>query len=236
MNSKATVIQVGANDGKINDPIYKLMRDFCAHTKILLIEPQDDVIPHLRENYSFHGDATIWKGAIGPTSSICLYRLKPEYHNCFIRRYLEDSPPYRVPTGFTSASYDHVLQHVVGNLPAGIDPAKAIECITRQSASLKALLATVGWTTNDLDILQIDTEGLDDVAMYASDLDVLKPRVINFEYNHMSSARIHHLRRWLHSLGYSIHRYNGSDALALNAERLLSIGIQISFRKGLEKH
>lgn len=233
-NSMATIVQIGANDGRINDPIYRLMNRFRADTRILLIEPQDDVVVHLKQSYQFHRHARIWNGAIGPAHSIRLYRLKPEYHACFTRRYLEDSPAYRVPTGFTSASHDHVLQHVTGNLPAGLDPADAIECITRPCSRLGPVLAAAGFAGTPPDIVQIDTEGMDDETIYASDLDVLKPSVINFEHRHLSRGRRHDLQDFLHALGYRIHRYSESDALALHVDRLSSIGIHLSRGKDAE--
>lgn len=225
--SKAFVVQIGANDGRISDPIYEQMLRFRSSTRILLIEPQDDVIPYLRENYSFHSDATIWNGAIGPDDTIALYRLKPQYYQDFIRRYLEGSPSYRVPTGFTSSDYDHVLQHTTGNLPSGITAEQAIELITRPSATLAKVIAEVGLAGDKIDILQIDTEGMDDEVIYASNIDTLQPILINFEHKHLSRDRMLRLMNSLQALGYIILKYGGSDALAVSEVRLSSYGIRL---------
>jgi len=229
LGSKAIIVQIGANDGRINDPIYEHIRRFSSATRVLLIEPQDDVIPHLKDNYSFHKDATIWNGAIGSEDFLSLYRLKTDYYQRFIRRYLEDSPAYRVPTGFTSANYNHVMQHIAGNLPEGVDPVDAIEAIVRPCATLKSALGAAGWLHENIDILQIDTESKDDETMYACNLDILRPIIINFEYRFIPQDRLIRLNKWLQSLGYSVIRHNGSDALAYHKERLSSQGIDFTF-------
>ena len=225
--SKALVVQIGANDGRINDPIYEQMVTFRTATKILLIEPQDDVVDHLKKNYRFHPQATVWNGAIGSTPSLVLYRLKQRYYDVFTRRYLQDSPSYRVPTGFTSADHDHVLRHIAGNLPAEITPQEAIESVVKPCARLVDVLRAAEWEEKEIDILQIDTEGMDDEAIYASNLDVLQPVIINFEYRHIRGSRLQTLASVLKSLGYTLVTYNESDALAINTKRFKSHGFSL---------
>src|SRR6056297_1960234 len=56
--SDLRVVQVGANDGVTNDPVFPLFQKFARSA--LLIEPQSSLIPRLRDNYSgFRGDVVI---------------------------------------------------------------------------------------------------------------------------------------------------------------------------------
>lgn len=59
------IVVVGANDGLVGDPIYDFVRMFPERTHLLLVEPQKELIPYLKENYSFHPDYTVFNGAVG---------------------------------------------------------------------------------------------------------------------------------------------------------------------------
>ena len=140
VNQKASFVQIGANDGRINDPVHDVVFRNVGANRILLIEPQADIIPFLEQTYASHPDHVIWTGAIGAADQMSLFRLKSAYHAVFRRRYLQDSPLYRVPSGFTSTDRDHVLRHVAGNLPADVDPQQAIEEIVVPCARLLDVL------------------------------------------------------------------------------------------------
>lgn len=71
----ATVVQVGVCDGRINDPIYDLVKNAIQTKTIVLIEPQSELLDIIEKNYSFHTDTHIVNCAIGPPSQITLYRL-----------------------------------------------------------------------------------------------------------------------------------------------------------------
>ena len=59
------IVEVGANDGRINDPIYSFVMNHKETTCVLLIEPQAELIPFLQENYKEHRSVTIFNGAKG---------------------------------------------------------------------------------------------------------------------------------------------------------------------------
>lgn len=213
-----SVAQIGANDGRINDQIYDFVMANKHRTKIILFEPQDNVLPYLRENYQPHPSATIVHCAIGPKGTLKLYRLRPSYYESFVKRYLKDSPSYRVPTGFTSSVYEHVARHVRGNLPTGVSIDQAIEEIQVPCLPLLAALAQNGWL-GPVDLLQVDVEGMDDQVLYECGLGEISPRLINFEYRHLSAEKLIQLNHHLAGLGYLTIRYNGSNALAVRADR-----------------
>lgn len=211
----STIVQIGANDGRINDVIFEPVRNFRERTRILLVEPQYDVIPYLRQNYANHPNAVICNAAIGPDAQLTLYRLKPELYDVFIRRYLNDSPAYRVPTGFTSSIKQHVYNHIYENLPPTVSLEDAIDEIKVPCYHLIQLIRQIGWETYGIDLLQIDTEGMDDIVILACNIDALKPTLINFEYCHLPTNRLNALFEYLGSLGYFIYQWSASDALAV---------------------
>jgi hypothetical protein len=47
--TSVNIVQVGANDGKTNDPIYDFVSDNKYKTNIILIEPAKQVTPYLRK-------------------------------------------------------------------------------------------------------------------------------------------------------------------------------------------
>jgi FkbM family methyltransferase len=208
------IVQIGANDGRINDPIYNLVMAHHKMTNIALVEPQSEVLPFLVENYKEHPHASVWEFAIGAGSSLTLYRLKPMYYDRFIRRHLKESPSYRVPTGFSSSSKEHVLKHICGNLPNDININESIEAIEVPVIDLKQLLQKTSWQEKKVDILQIDTEGMDDIVISACNIEELRPIVINFEHQHLTASRYEKVCGILSQIGYQLYQHNHSDTLA----------------------
>lgn len=215
-NHTISIAQVGANDGRINDQIYDFVMANKDRTKIILIEPQVNVLPYLTENYKDHPNATVVNCAIGAQGVLKLYRLNPEHYDRFVKRYLKDSPSYRVPTGFTSSIREHVVKHVKGNLPAGISVEEAIEEIEVPCMPLKSALQANGFPIA-LDLLQVDVEGMDDQVIFECAVGETMPSFINFEYRHLAADRYKKLDDYLGALGYLTVRYNGANALAIRA-------------------
>jgi FkbM family methyltransferase len=217
-----TIVQIGANDGMINDPIYQCVTANQHRNRILLIEPQENVIDALKTNYKTHPNSRILNCAVGAEPRLQLYRLKPELYESFQRRYLLDSPSYRVPTGFTSFSRQHVINHIAGNLPDHIACDDAIDVIDVACMTLINALKTIGWEPDQVDVLQIDAEGGDYQVLQSCNLEIVRPTLLNFEHNHLSIDDYNRLVGWLGSLGYAIYRHSASDTMAT----LLNISFQ----------
>lgn len=210
---KTRIIQVGANDGKINDPIYEIVMNNKTRTCLALIEPQTNVIPFLKKNYAKHPDAKIVNKAIGKNEKLVIYRVKPEMYSIFIKRYLKDSPDYRVPSGFASFNRRHVEQHISGNLPSHIKMSDVIEELEIDSVNLQEIVKSLPWK-NRFDVLQIDVEGMDDIVIYESSINIHKPKLINFEHAHLSPEKYSNLCKYLSDHGYRVHKYSNLDTLA----------------------
>ncbi len=115
------IVQVGANDGVINDPLHGFLKAHPAATRVILVEPQAALIPVLRQAYACHPGAVIVQAAVGPVGPLLLHRVRPECWGDLVVPYAAGWPEYRAPTGVTSARRDTVLawvaQHYRGPLP-----------------------------------------------------------------------------------------------------------------------
>lgn len=208
----AKIIQIGVCDGKINDPIYNCVKNHILSDIIILIEPQSNLNDIIAKNYAFHGNSFIENCAIGEPGIINFYRLKKEFEPIFEQKYMLDVPKSRVLAGFVSSNYEHVLKHIEGNLPQLENLDEAIEKFSVLSVSLEKIQHK--YKLSDYNLLQIDAEGNDDVVIYHSNLDKIKPRVINFEHFNLSAGRKNNVYKYLQTYGYQLHTYSHSDTLA----------------------
>lgn len=210
---KLRIVQVGANDGRINDPLYDISRRFADRTKLLLIEPQAQLIGYLSENYAFHPDLRIEQVAIGEPGMLRLHGVAEAVWEDLDVPYAKDWPPYRAPSGVVSGDREHVAAWLRQMLP---DPARVEDAIVAFEVRSVALSGLVeGWSEDGrFDVLQIDTEGFDDRIIMGSDLERLRPKLIFFETAHLSEARKAALWEFLDARGYALIEQD-ADALAL---------------------
>jgi FkbM family methyltransferase len=150
-------VQIGANDGKINDPIYEFLMSNKNSTKALLVEPQDEIIPFLKKNYQNHPKIKIFNGAVASKEELVLFRIKPSLWESFNPPYLKEAPRYRVASGITSSSKHKVISAAKTSLESGLSPEDAIETVKVPCKQLKDLLQEYSFG-QDVHILQIDAE------------------------------------------------------------------------------
>src|SRR5215813_13603159 len=83
------LVEVGVNDGKTGDPLYRMIRN-NRYGKALLIEPIPYLFERLRGTYSGFRHCTLVNVAIGPTAgTMPIYYIDPR-----ARGLLPDLPPY----------------------------------------------------------------------------------------------------------------------------------------------
>ncbi|MCD9622760.1 FkbM family methyltransferase [Rhabdothermincola salaria] len=206
---------MGANDGRIADPIHGFAAAHQDRVDLLLIEPQESLHSMLEESYGGHPSKTIVGRAVGPAGELKLFAVNPEcWSDCSVP-YADGWPSYRAPTGITSADYGHVeawvQKYYVGSLPL----SEVVVELTVPSTPLLPLLVDTGFG-DSVDLLQIDTEGFDDTVIYESSIERLLPSVINFESRHLSGLRAKELTSYLQEFGFSIIA-NGGDTLAIRS-------------------
>jgi FkbM family methyltransferase len=209
-----TIIQVGANDGKYNDPIYDFVRDNQERTHIALIEPQEELIPYLNENYSYHHNADIYNKAVGTQKeSFELYRIKKEYYHAIDVGYGDDWPDYRVPTGVTTSDKQQLVNWISENIQSDQHPNKIIEQYSVDVAQPSFILEKS--EMDSICLLQVDTEGMDDEVVYSFLEDEIYPKIINIESKHLGGPDRKQYERTLRDNGYRIYNYTASETLCI---------------------
>jgi FkbM family methyltransferase len=215
MRETLNILQVGANDGAINDPLYGFVSANPRRTRIILCEPQSYLIPELERSYAFHDARYIHNGTVGPASTLRMHRVRREHWEAFSVPYARGWPVWRAPTGVTSANRDHVLAWVRKHCRGSLRPGDVIEEVSVECLDMAGLLRRAG-LFDRVDVLQIDAEGFDDQVIYASDLGRLRSLVVNLEYRNLSQGRATDLRAFLARQGY-VFSPHGMDGLAIRS-------------------
>lgn len=208
LDGDITVVQIGANDGMINDPLHKyIKRDGW---KGVLLEPQE----YLYERYlkPLHANSpgiTPICAALGPSDEVATL-----YTIAFTKM--------RWATGL--ASFDkNALQSSFDN---GTVAAKCTKYgitlpddknlwIAPQTVKIittYTLLST--HTIVKIDLLQIDTEGYDYEVIKLFDIGTTMPAVIIYEHHHLSEKDRRECLDLLRRYGYLTKQY-GADTLAV---------------------
>jgi hypothetical protein len=210
------IVVVGANDGRINDPIYSFVEKFKDYTEVILIEPQEPLLPYLRANYRFHPRVKFIDRAIGPPGSLTLYCIAESVWPKLCVPYARDWPAYRAPTGVTSGDRSHVERWLRKYGPKGVSVDAMIAKVTVESAPLPQVLES-SEAGGAVDVLQVDAEGMDDVVIYNCGIDQINPCIIHFEGENLSSKRLTDLISFLENRGYIL-GFSGRDVIAVRSD------------------
>lgn len=210
-----SIVQVGANDGRLNDPIYPFISRHPDQTRLLLIEPQEFLLPELTRTYAQHPSATIVQCAIGVAGVTTLWTVNEDCWSEFRPAYSEAWPAYRAPSGITSETKSHVEEQIARQYTGDLPVEEVLTSFDIESRPLLDVLDSSGFGFG-IDLLQVDTEGSDDVVIMNSAIAQLRPALINFESAHLSENRLAALCAHLTTNGYEISD-NGRDALAVRA-------------------
>lgn len=192
------IIQVGANDGVTVDPVFPIAERFSDETELLLIEPQDNAFEKLNENYKFHPRKKMCNMAVGEGGEIALYRIRPD---------LQSHYKGIIGSGVTSGNKEYVENKANMLLPKCVIRQEKkcggllVEPITIKSYKLIEIILKHQFGEG-VDWLQIDTEGFDDVVIYNSSIEVIRPKIISFESCHLNDIQLDRLWEYLSSFGY----------------------------------
>jgi hypothetical protein len=156
------------------------------------------------------GETTLWQ-----VDQQCWKDFRPYY------AVASDWPDHRAPSGITSESRDRVAgliaKYYVGTLPLD----EVLTSFVMSSVPLVDVLESSGFGFG-VDLLQVDTEGSDDVVIMNCSIEQLRPALINFEIAHLSENRLEAIFIHLRTNGYEISD-NGFDALAVLDTRTDSV-------------
>lgn len=178
------VLQIGAYDGKFDDPIAGLIRKYGWHG--LLVEPQIQAFEQLRENYRDQTQLRFENAAVGDhDGTLTMYSLRD------------------VSSHLASFDRRHLVRH-------SQRPGDIIEHEV-QSLTLNTLLSRHG--VKRVDLLQIDAEGYDGEIIRAIDFAQLRPPLIRYEHANLLEAERNDCIELLVSKGYRIF-LEDSDTIA----------------------
>lgn len=179
-------VEIGANDGILNDPIHRYVRDFGWSG--LVIEPLPDIFEILKKNYRAYPNVIPLNFAISASE--------------------KDQTLFTVRTDSTASAHAHqyssfrreIVEKHTNFVPDIADriEERTVACITFDTL-LKRYVAD-----RNIDVLQIDTEGYDYEILKMIDFQVTKPSIINYESCHLSRADKNASVRLLVNQGYRV--------------------------------
>lgn len=158
-NPRLTFMQIGAFDGALDDDLRELIETHKLQG--VLIEPQPVAFARLQKTYRNQPQVKLLQAAIAEQEGTRdLYCKRGE------------------ASMVASFDREHLRRHNVADH----------EIVTQQVAchTVESALRAVGMT--HVDLLQIDAEGYDWPIIRSIDFARLRPRILRFEYRHMSAA------------------------------------------------
>lgn len=207
--SDFTIVQIGAFDGVVCDPIRDFIKKYGL--KALLVEPQPDICEKLVASYAGSPNVLFENAAISDRDGeTILHRFKKT----------ENTPH------IAGALASLHLNQLINNHH---EMEGETEAIPTRLLTVDSLMKKHG--LKSIDLLQIDTEGHDWSIIQSIDFNAVKPAIIHFEITLLSesdqTAAIEHLA----SLGYSVIWYGTADLLAfLQSKEHEPINAPKSFR------
>jgi FkbM family methyltransferase len=204
----AFCVQVGANDGKTNDPVYRYLTGYGWRG--LLVEPLVDVFEQeLKKTYSGYPNVTLANVALAPTNgSLPLYRVA-------ISR-------ARWATGLSGFRRENLENHIANGyiekkakadgLAMPSDPNAVIEVVQVPTKTVATLLTD--HKIDRFDVLCIDTEGFDFEILKLFDFNAHQPDFVLFESKNLADDDYIAAKNMLAGAGYTLYWDNG-DTFAL---------------------
>lgn len=188
-------VQIGAYDGVLADPLRKYIDRF-AWTGVML-EPQASAVDCLRALYANNPRIVIVNAAIDrAVGKRTLHTIKGESVPEWAR-------------GLASFQPGTIIKHhkYIPEI-ASMMHAEQVNCVT--FTEVLNLLPR-----NDLDVLQIDTEGADAEILNMFPLDSIQPKIIHWEIKHLSKIRLDECMERLAKYKYKFALSGGEDMVAI---------------------
>lgn len=200
--------QVGANDGKHNDPVNKYFTHY--NWTGLLIEPQLDVFQEgLSKTYQNNNNVILENLALSPTTGEL-----PFYRVAFSKE--------RWATGLSSFCRENIIEHIENGyiqkkaMADGIDMPSDIEKIieTVKVATMSVDDLFRKHNVRKMDVLCIDTEGYDFEILKLIDFQKYQPQLVLFESKNLSDNDFTEAKNLLMRNDYQLFWEKG-DTLAI---------------------
>ncbi len=153
-------IQIGANDGKKWDPIFRIVN--ILKLKGIALEPIKDIFEKLTINYKRNPQVKLVNKAIHKTEKeAVIYRIDPTLTNI---------PNWTEGTGSFFKKH-----HELSGFNSSQIIEEKVSCISFNDLINQEDISKI-------DLVQIDTEGYDFEIVYSIDFNNFKPSIISFEH------------------------------------------------------
>lgn len=193
-NPNANVLQIGANDGVVNDPIREHI--LASNWQCVLVEPVPYLFARLEKNYRWIERVKCLNAAVSDTADeMEFYYIKEEA--------LPSLPHWASQIG--SFSSEHIRKHLGEIEPNWIASRKL------KIMSMHDLLQNAG--VKDFDLIHLDVEGFESRLIKAFLEIGLMPRAVLYESHHLGEERPV-VESMLRNHGYRLEAH-GMDTLAL---------------------
>lgn len=194
-------IEMGANDGKTNDPLYPYI---VKHgLRGVVVEPQPDVYDLLVETYKDQPQVTCVHGAIAEETGV-----RPFYT---AKESVKTTENYSRVTGLGTLNRDVLVKTLKNKLPKGTDVSTCIQVSNIEAITFDDLCTRL--SVKRVDYIQSDCEGYDYEILRTIDLKKHTPKIINFESGHLSDQDRKACEGMLENAGYQWFRH-GIDTCA----------------------
>lgn len=199
-------VQIGANDGMINDPFYKFIKR--NKWQGLLIEPQKRVFEELKNNYSN------FNGMIFENIAITE---KPEVKKLYKISFSNS----RRATGISSFLKEDLQKFIEAGYAKKIAqeenlilPRDKEDWITTENVKCLSLNSVlVKHNITKIDLLIIDVEGYDYEIIKSIPFHTIKPQVIIYEHSHFNGYIKTECSNFLLNAGYKL-KVTKTDTIA----------------------
>jgi len=200
------LLQVGANDGVSNDPIFEFVKEHIDSAAF--VEPQPDAFRKLQENYADKPNFTFIKGVVfSHDTQMPMYRISPDKESEYKAIY----KTHANASGVTSLDYNHVRNFLLKIAPAYFkdnDVEQWIETFDVEAMTFDTLLTKYDLAA--VDILQVDAEGYDyEIVQMALSSNAISPLVINLEHKNLTDTQKSSIKSCLVDKNYSLYMHEG---------------------------
>jgi FkbM family methyltransferase len=195
------VVQIGANDGKMADPIHNLVKKYKWNG--LFIEPVEYLFNKLKKNYEGCDSLIFENLAITEENGyVDFYQFPQELENN------EDFPYWAPGMGSVLKPFDSPGHNTLKQ--------KNFQMVIRKTPCMTFNSLVEKHNINEIDLLQIDVEGYDGQLIKSINFDKIKPKYIRYEDKHINRAYNEKLTNinseqvieYLESVGYNVDSCN----------------------------
>jgi FkbM family methyltransferase len=195
-------VEIGANDGVTNDPIYPFA---TRHGwRGVLVEPQAEIFSKLERNYAGVDGVSFVNAAIGAADGEQTF---------FKIRQTDD--PHASAAGFPTQLASLRKESVLSQTKFVPNVADLVEEVRVPVLTFDTLMRKVG--ASRVDVLVIDTEGYDAPILRSIDIERIKPAIVQYEHHFMSKAEQMEIAARFRDAGYRIAKDNLNTIACLKA-------------------